>query len=113
MLAVGFVVLWTAIPASACLFAHRSAGLPSCCRAMMRGSDCGATGIGGSCCQVQQPDTSTVPISPYTLGTAQRMALELSQSDFPTASTSGIEQRTPFEIPPPNPPPGGSPILRI
>lgn len=111
MLAV--VVLWTAMPASACLLAMHPAGQPACCRGMAQ--ECGATAMGASdsCCQAHPQNAAVTPVPPYTLQHSQKLAFVPHLSGLQLNASSGAECRTAFEAPPPKFPPGGAFALRI
>jgi hypothetical protein len=119
MLLLAVVVLWATVPAAACLLGPRAKGHHACCHAMAAAMiaattpQCGAQPQGSSCCTAspQQTIVAAEPvfsaekhllaIAPVSLGTP--LAAEPAFAPLPAV----------FAVPPPDPPPGSTSILRI
>lgn len=113
MLMLAVVVLWTAMPAAACLLPARSAGLPDCCRGMEQGGGSPSMSADNSCCKVQHRDSATVPAFPYSANQSQKLAFVLNVADVEAPASSRAGYRNALESPPPKRSSGGSSILRI
>jgi len=107
------VVLWTAIPASACLLGGRQAGQPDCCRAMALECDQAGMGASVSCCEVHPQGTTAVTAAPvYSPAHSQKLIFVPNQ----TAPRSGASRSASFRDALDSPPESssrGSSILRL
>jgi hypothetical protein len=112
LLMLSVVVLWAAMPASACLLGAHSTTVPSCCGAAAQGCDSPGMGAADSCCQIQGKSPAVPPVPPYTLDQAQNLALVPNQVGLEPlvahGPAYGNERKTP-----PQYPPGGAFALRI
>src|ERR1035437_635001 len=105
-------VLWTAIPAFACLLGEQPTVQPACCRGMVRGC-CNSKNASRSCCQVQGHNAAVAPALPYSPEHPQKLALGSHQPGLQPLTSSDARYGNTFEAPPPKFPPGGASILRI
>ena len=113
MLAV--VVLWTAMPAAACLLGMQQAGRPDCCKQMEMGPDCCSPvmGASGACCQIQGQNFIVSPAQPYSPEHSQRLVSMPHATALEESGRSRIAYRNASKAPPPKFPPGGAFALRI
>jgi hypothetical protein len=113
LLMLAVVVLWTAIPASACLFAVHSTGRPDCCRGMALGFDSPSMCANSSCCQAER-QSAVVPTAPlYSPEKSQRLAVAPHQAGLHLRAFPCAIHRNASEAPPLKFPPGGAFALRI
>ena len=75
LLMLAVVVLWTAIPASACLFAVHSTGRPDCCRGMAGEFDSPSMCANGSCCQAERQNAAVATAPLYSPEQSQKLAV--------------------------------------
>jgi hypothetical protein len=111
MLAV--VVLWTAIPASACLLAVHSTAQPDCCRGMLLEFDSPPMCANSSCCQAERQSAAVATAPVYSPEQSQKLAVVLHQPGLHLRAFSCAMHRNASEAPPPKFPPGGAFALRI
>ena len=106
------VVLWTAMPALACL---RSASGPmrhSCCSKMAQ--DCAAMmGASATCCQARQDGTGVAAIPLFSPEQFQELALLPPRAGLALPAAASDLRFAAFEAPPPAASPGNHLILRI
>ena len=113
LLMLAVVVLWTAMPVSACLLGIRQASQPDCCRIMAQDCDSPSMGASNSCCQIQGKNTAVIPVSPYSPKHAQKLAMVQQQAVMELPAAPGAGYTNALETPPPKFPPGGVFALRI
>jgi hypothetical protein len=113
MLMLAVVVIWTAMPASACLLASHPMEQRDCCRAMANACESPAMGADSSCCQVHGSVPALVSVQAYSQAQSQEAAALPSQVGAELPAVSGRTSMTAFEAPPPKFPPGGAFALRI
>jgi hypothetical protein len=113
LLMLVIAVLWTAMPAAACLASSQSAMRHMCCRGMARA--CGMRGMGasGSCCTTNRRNPEAAPVPCYAPGQSQRAALLPLQAGVPLPSAQSDGYANTLEAPPLKFPPGTVSILRI
>jgi len=116
MLAVA--VLWTAMPASACVLTMQTSSPPACCGDMAQAgmSQTGMTrGISmhPSCCQIRGTIPALTPAPPFSLDHSQQPAIVPYTSSLAAFVTRGHDGRDASETQPPKFPPGGIFVLRI
>lgn len=112
-LLLAVVVLWTALPASACLLARHAMAQPACCRAM---KDCDSPMMGAenACCQVHEGSAAVVTILPFSNDDHAQYSFvmfHLSSMEPSAAQWCGFAHM--HVTPPPKFPPGGAFALRI
>ncbi len=114
LLMLAVVVLWTAMPASACLLGAQPAGQSACCRGMAR--DCPMRGMSmdAPCCQFHGGNAAAAPVSSFPSQRVQRLIFVTHQAglEAPTAAASA-GWRNALKAPPPKTPPGSVSQLRI
>ena len=113
LLMLAVVVLWTAIPASACLLAEHSTGQPDCCRGMARAFDSSSMCADGLCCQDHQQHAVVATVPLYSPELSQKLAVVPQQAGLQLRAFPGATHRNAFEAPPLKFPPGGAFALRI
>jgi len=113
LLMLAVVVLWTAMPASACLLAAQATGQPACCRGMEAGCDAPSAPANASCCQTPRQNTAVAPAPLYSPHHSQKLASAPLPAGLQLPAFSGVTHRNAFETPPPKFPPGGAFALRI
>ena len=104
-------VLWSALPASACLLAGQARMLPACCRGME--SNCPMQSAGIRCiCSPAHQDSAVVPLEASAPATQSVAFLPRSANSliWSVASAKGQPE---LAVPPFDPSPGGFSILRI
>lgn len=106
-------VLWTALPAAACLFPGRTMGHSACCHRMAQSCPMPGGGISASCCQIQPQQAAVIADSPISPERDRTPA-------FAFLSVGALVPLIHFEasrrIPQTSPPeisPGASSVLRI
>jgi hypothetical protein len=106
------MVVWTVMPASACLLAVPATGQKACCRTMAQDCPPAGTTANGSCCQVgrKTPAVTLAPVSSFER--SQRLAFVPTQSNLPVSAAQGVAWHKALESPP-NFSPVGVSILRI
>ncbi len=114
LLLLAVVVLWSALPVSACLLARQLRTQKDCCRAMARDCDAPGSASNTSCCKITRQDDAVTPVPLYSPKHAQKLSLAPGTGNLLSArqahvSLSGIT----FETPPPKPSPGGNSKLQI
>jgi hypothetical protein len=110
---LAIMVLWTVLPASACILAHHAMARPACCRAM-KDCDSPAMGADSSCCQIRGNGVAVASVLPYSNddhGQQLAAATYLVGMQLPVAEIDGSSST--FNTPPPKFPPGGAFALRI
>ena len=112
LLMLAVVVLWTALPASACLLASPSVRQLDCCRAMANACETPAMGADSSCCQIHESSPALVSVQPYSPVQSHQSAALLSHLGMQPSADSGGSMVA-FEAPRPKFPPGGAFALRI
>jgi hypothetical protein len=114
LLMLAVVVLWAAIPASACLLAVHSTGQPDCCRGMVQEFDSPLMCGSGSCCQAGRQNAAVAAAPLYSPKQSQRLAVAPPhQPGLHLRASSCAVHRNAFETPPLKFPPGGAFALRI
>jgi hypothetical protein len=113
LLMLAVVVLWTAIPASACLFAVHSTGQPDCCRGMAGEFDSPSMCANGSCCQAERQNAAVATAPLYSPEQSQKLAVAPHQPGLHLSAFSSAMHRNALETPPLKFPPGGAFALRI
>jgi hypothetical protein len=113
LLMLAVVVLWAAIPASACLLAVHSTGQPDCCRRMVQEIDSPSMCASGSCCQAERQNAAVATAPLYSPEQAQKLAVAPHQPGLHLRAFSCAIHRNAFETPPLKFPPGGAFALRI
>jgi len=111
MLAVA--VLWTAMPASACVLAMQSSARSACCSDMPQSGTMHAISMHPSCCQIRGSVPAVVPAPPFSLDHSQQPTLVPYTSSLASFVTRSSAWRDTLEARPPKFPPGGIFILRI
>lgn len=110
---LAMVVLWTALPASACLLARHARSLPACCRSM---KDCesAAMGADNACCQMHEGSAAVVSVLPYSNDDhAQQLIAMPLKIGVELPAAQGSVSSNAIATPPPKFPPGGAFSLRI
>lgn len=113
LLMLAVVVLWTAIPASACLLAVHSTGQPDCCRRMALEFDSPSMCANGSCCQAERQNAAVATAPLYFPEQSQKPAFVPHQAGLQLRALSGAMRRNAFQAPPLKFPPCGAFALRI
>jgi hypothetical protein len=113
LLMLAVVVLWTAMPVSACLPAAHSTGQPDCCRGMEPGCDAPTMPASTSCCQTHQQSVAVATVPLYSPQHSQKLAFAPIYAGLQLPIFSGVAHRNAFETPPSKSPPGGAFALRI
>jgi hypothetical protein len=113
LLMLALMVVWTAMPASACLLAAPTAGQQACCRNMAL--DCPSDGMAanGSCCQVSRENPAVTPGPLSAFEYPQRFAPVPTQATLQVPASQGAACHNVLEALPPDCSPGGISILRI
>jgi hypothetical protein len=112
LLMLTVVVIWAAMPASACLLGSHSAALPDCCHTTAQGCDSPGMGAGNSCCQIREKIPAIITVTPYTTEHAQNLALVTHHAGLELLAAHGPAYGNTQEAPPQFPP-GGAFALRI
>jgi hypothetical protein len=114
LLMLAVVVLWAAMPASACLLAVHSTGQPDCCRGMVQEFNSPSMCASGSCCQAERQNATVAAAPLYSPGQSQKLAVARPhQSGLRLRASACAIHRNAFETPPLKFPPGGAFALRI
>jgi hypothetical protein len=115
LLMLAVVVLWTAMPVSACLLAMRTTGQHSCCSAMNMTVPCAPAGTTAnrSCCQAGRQNPAVTPVAQSSSEHSQRLALMPAGANLQAPTSQSAACRNALEAPPPKFSPGGISILRI
>ncbi|MGA3334100.1 MAG: hypothetical protein ABSC62_08050 [Terracidiphilus sp.] len=111
MLAV--VAFWAAMPVSACLLGTRHASQPDCCRAMAQTCHSPVKGADSSCCRVHGNNPAVTPVSPFSVGHWQKLAVVARQAGLELPAAPGGGYGNALETPSLKFPPGGAFALRI
>ena len=106
-------LLWSALPAAACLPAMQPSGQPACCRGMV--PDCPMQGMnmGNSCCQIRPQNAAVTPDLPFSPEHLQKLVFVCHQASPGAFAIPGVLTLNMIESPPPDLSPGTSSILRI
>ena len=113
MLMLAVVVLWTALPAYACMLAAHSTGEPECCSGMAREFDSSSMCANPSCCQAERQNAAVATAPLYSSEQSQKLAFVPRQADLQLRAFSGVKQRNAFETPPLKFQPDGAFALRL
>jgi hypothetical protein len=113
LLMLAVVVLWTALPASACLLASHTTGQPDCCRGMAREFDSPSMCANHSCCQAERQNAAVATAPLYSPEQSQKLALVPHQPDLQLRGFSRAMHQNAFDTPPPKFQPDGAFALRI
>jgi hypothetical protein len=113
LLMLSVVVLWTAVPACACLFAVHSTGHPDCCPGMAREFDSPSMCANASCCEAERQNAAVTTVSLYSSKQSQKLAVVPHQPGLHLRAFSYAMHRNAFDTPPLKFPPGGAFALRI
>jgi hypothetical protein len=114
LLMLATVVLWTALPASACLLAMQPGTPPACCRRSMA-QKCGMRGTDSkaSCCQTGSIDAAVTLVPPFSPEHSLKPLLVACPSSLERSATPVAGWRNALEAPPPRSSAGAISILRI
>jgi hypothetical protein len=104
------VILWTAAPLIACVPGLGTTAKVDCCAAMMQ--DCGAT-MSGSCCELAPTHNTATMVSAYAPEQVQEPGLMVREAYLPMLTDPELGQQSFLQATPPDPSPGGFPVLRI
>jgi hypothetical protein len=105
-------LLWSVLPASACLLPGHAAGHDACCGGMPQHCPMCSTNMGTSCCQVHVQNVAVSPDLPFPLENLQRLAFVSPRANIGMSSIARAVNPNTIESPPENSP-GASSILRI
>ena len=113
LLMLAVVVLWTALPASACLLAVHSAGHADCCHSLVR--ECGSPSMCANalCCQTHRQNDAASAVPVYSAQQSQKASFVPQQAGLQFRAASDAGTRPAFEAPPPKFQPDGAFALRI
>ena len=106
LLMLAMAVLWTALPASACLLASPSTAQPDCCLAMAAACGTAQMGADTSCCELRGTIPPAVSVQAYSPVPLQTAALHEQIEFNPLAAVAGRFASI-QSTPPPKFPPGG------
>ena len=113
LLMLAVAVLWTAMPASACVLMMQSSARPACCGDMAQAGTMRGISMNPSCCQIRGTVPAVAPAPPFSLDHSQQSAIVPYTSSLAAFVTRSNAWRDAFEIQPPKFPPGGIFVLRI
>lgn len=112
-LMLAMMVLWIAMPASACLRATQPTGQHACCHGMM--TACGSTAMNanGSCCLVHPQNIAVTLVLPYSSEHSRKLAPVSHLAGLPVLATTNIRHENASQAPPPRLTSVGNSTLRI
>jgi hypothetical protein len=113
LLMLAVVVLWTALPAYACLLAAHSTGQPDCCREMAREIDSPLMCANPSCCKAERQNAAVATAPLYSPERWQKLAFVPHLADLQLGAFSGTKHRNDFETTPLKFQPDGAFALRL
>jgi hypothetical protein len=114
LLMLATVVLWTALPASACLLVTQPGARAACCHRSMA-QKCGMQGTDSkaSCCQTGGIDAAVTPVPPFSPELSLKPLLVTCPTSLERSATHVAGWRNALESPPPRSSSGAISILRI
>jgi hypothetical protein len=113
VLTLAAAVLWTAMPAFACLLNLQPTPRHGCCSEMAKDCDPVAMAATGSCCQAREQSAVIAPVPLFAPKQAQVAATAPSLPSLQALTPLGVRRLTPHETPPPKSSSGGAFTLRI
>jgi len=118
LLMLAVVVLWTTMPAFACLPAMHSTEQSDCCNGMAHACDSSSMCAepmcaDGSCCQVHRQNAVAAMAPVYSPENSLELAFAPHPAGLQSRALAGVRVRSAFEAPPPKFLPDGAFILRI
>lgn len=105
-------VLWGTLPASACMLTLQSSGQLACCRGMAQGCPMRGTNM-TSCCRIYPQNAEVIPDLLFSPELSQKLGVASHRASPGAFAIPGVVVLNTIESPPPDFPPGASPILRI
>ena len=112
-LMLAMAVLWTAMPAFACLLNMHPTGQHACCIEMAPHRDTAGMAADRDCCRAQGQNIALATVPPCAPQHSEKLALIPHEAGLDAPSTLGFQFRSALESPPPRASSGGGFILRI
>lgn len=106
-------LLWSALPASACLFPGHATGQPACCRGMTPDCPMNSKAMSSPCCQMHGQNVPVAPKTSFLSEHSQRITFLPHPADLESVRDSASLCRLAQSAAPPDTSPGASCILRI
>ena len=113
LLMLATVILWTAVPALACLPGMRSTGQADCCKSMTPDCPMSQAAMNASCCSTHRQDNAVPPVPFYAPEHSQKLFLTPHSTGIAAPANAGSIERAALLASPPDHSPGASSILRI
>jgi hypothetical protein len=112
LLVLAAVVLWTAMPVSACVLTMQPSARPACCDGMAQGAMPGMKML-PACCRVHGTEPALTPVPPFSPEPLLRPLLVAYPTSLERSVATNAGWRNAFETPPPRTSAGQISILRI
>ncbi len=113
LLMLAAVVLWTAMPVSACVVTMQSNARAACCGDMAQGGPMQRMKIIPACCRIRATDPAVVPVSAFSPEHSLKPMLVAYPASVDTSANSRAGWRLDLKAPPPKSLAGAISILRI
>ncbi|HEV2132778.1 MAG TPA: hypothetical protein VGR47_00815 [Terracidiphilus sp.] len=112
LLLLGVAVLWSVLPAGACLLTGHATARPACCTEMPQDCPTQGANMNAPCCQAHSGNPALVADTPLAL---DHLQTALAPNSLAPAVLDFAANPIPLisEAPPPTSPPGANSILRI
>ncbi len=107
------VVLWTAMPASACVLTMQAGAQHVCCGDMAQGGAMHGMKMTSACCQIRGTAPAFTPVPPFSPEHSLKPLLVENPICLERSATSDAGWHSAFEAPPPRSSAGAISILRI
>jgi hypothetical protein len=112
LLMLAAVILWTAMPVSACVLTMQSSARPACCDGMAKVAMSGMKVL-PACCRIRATEPALTPISPFSPEQSLKPLLVAYPTSLERSIATHDGWRNAQETPPPRTSAGRISILRI
>jgi hypothetical protein len=113
LLILAAVVLWTAMPAAACVLTMRSSARPSCCGEMAPDGNMGGMKMTPACCRIHATAAAVTPVPPFSPEHSLKPLFVAYPTSLEPSATPDAGWRNALEAPPPRSSAGAISVLRI
>ena len=113
LLMLAAVVLWTAMPVSACVVTMQSNAQSSCCGHMAQGGTMDGKRIIPACCRIRTTDPAVTPVPPFSPERSLKPLFVAYPTSLDRSGATDAARRGALEAPPPKSSAGRISILRI
>jgi hypothetical protein len=107
------VVLWTTMPASACVLMMQSNARPVCCGEMAQGGAMRGMRMHPTCCRIRGTEPAVTPVPPFSPEHSLKPLLVAYSIRLERPAATDAGWHSALEAPPPRSSPGALSILRI